>query len=581
MRTMVSLLLVLAICAPTLAAQDQQTQVQQSFDILGQIVTKVIEREHQEIDTIRKYSPLVETYVQKVSNGKANQESWEPDGDRYFMGRADFSKGFNLEPIEARKDTRVRQTFADINRFFGIGIDYLPKGFLQMIYPDSNGLDKQTYNLAYVRREFLGEVRTLVFDVTPKAKAGKGRFMGRIWVEDEAFTIVRFNGSFTGNTQSFRKFHFDSWRVNAGPNLWLPAFIYSEENGPKYFLTGAVWSKAQTRLWGYNIGHAGEEQELSRVLIESRDLVVDNSQQNTDMTPLQQKRAWDLQAQDNVMERLQREGLIAPKGEVDKILETVVNNLEVTNNLNFEPEVRCRVLLTSTMESFAIGRTIVLSRGLIDVLPDEASLAAMIAKELGHVIVDEKTAPGFAFYDWMIRFDESKTFKHFDFDRGVDEDAKASAKAAELLSNSPYKGQLQTAEMFIAELQKRSKEIPNLISPRLGGSILVRPSVAPDTEDKPGANQVVAMPLGGRVKMDPWDDTLNMLKSKPLGTLTEHDKMPFEVTPFVIYLTRVGSEPKTSEYSARPQQESRAQVPHAGSSSGEIRFNGKVGSERP
>jgi hypothetical protein len=564
MRAIMSLLMALAICVPPLAAQDVQSQDQQSSHILAQIVDKIVEREHQEMEIIRKYSPLVETYVQKVSNKKSDQESWEPDGDRYFMGRANFSKGFNLEPIADRKDGVLHQTFADINRFFGIGIDYLPKGFLQMIYPDTNGLDTRTYNFAYVRREFLGEVRTLVFDVTPLPKAGKGRFAGRIWVEDEAFTIVRFNGSFTGNTESFRKFHFDSWRVNTGPNLWLPAFIYSEENSPKFVLTGAVWSKAQTRLWGYNIGRASEEQELSRVLIESRDPVVDNSQQNTDRTPLQQKRAWDMQAQDNVMERLQRVGLIAPKGEIDKILETVVNNLEVTNNLNFDPEIRCRVLLTSTMESFAIGRTIVLSRGLIDVLPDEASLATMIAKELGHVIVDEKTNTGFGFYDWMIRFDESKTFKHFDFDRSVDEDTKASAKAAELLSNSPYKGQLQTAGMFIAELQRRSKEIPNLISPRLGGSIAVRPPVAPNTEDKPGENQVVAMPLGGRVKMNPWDDTLDMLKSRPLGTLTEHDKMPFEVTPFVIYLTRVVGEPaKISEYSARPQQQSGVQAPHA------------------
>jgi len=559
MRTMiVSLLLVVVVCAPA-AAQEKQP-----FDILGQVVNKIIERENQEIETVRKYSPLVETYVQRVSNKKTNDESWEPDGDRYFMGRANFSKGLNLEPIDARKDNRMRQTFADVNRFFGIGIDYLPKGFLQMIYPDTNGLDTRNYIFAYVRRDFLGEVRTLVFDITPTKNAGKGRFLGRIWVEDEGFTIVRFNGSLTGNGESFRKFHFDSWRVNTGPNLWLPAFIYSEENSPKYVLTGAVWSKAQTRLWGYNVGHAGEEQELSRVLIESRDPIVDNSQQNTDLSPLQEKRAWDLQAQDNIIERLQRDGLIAPKGEVDKILETVVNNLEVTNNLNFDPEIRCRVLLTSTMESFAVGRTIVLSRGLIDVLPDEASLAAMIAKALAHVIVDEKPNSGFAFYDWMIRFDESKTFKHFDFDSGADEDTKASAKAGELLSNSPYKGQLQTAEMFIAELQRRSKEIPNLISPRLGSSIVIRPPVAPDTEDKPGENQVVALPLGGRVKMNPWDDTLEMLKSKPLGTLTGGDKMPFEVTPFDIYLTRVGSEPaKISEYDARPQEIVGVQGSHA------------------
>jgi hypothetical protein len=556
MRTWKSLLLIVAVCAAPLAAQDQQ-----SPGALDQVVTRIIARENQEMVMIRVYSPLVETYIQKVSNKKNNEEGWEPAGDHYFIGRAEFSKGLNLEAIEARNDNPLRHVFANLNRLFDFGNEYLPKGFLQMIYPDTNGLDAQTYNFAYVRREFLGEVRTLVFDVTPAKKAGKGRFEGRIWVEDEAFTIVRFNGSYSGNNNSNLKFHFDSWRVNAGPNLWLPAFIYSEENTQKYLLAGATLSKAQTRLWGYNIGHASEEQELSRVLIESADPVIDKSQQNTDLSPVQEVRAWDLQAANNVMDRLQRQGLIAPKGEVDKILETVANNLEVTNNLNFDPEVRCRVLLTSTIESFAMGRTIVLSRGLIDVLPDEASLAAMVAKELGHIMLDKKSSTPFGFYDWMNRLDEKHTFQHLDFARSREEDQAASTKAADLLKNSPYKDQLRTAEMFIAELQKRSKEIPNLISPRLGGFILSRPSVTADTEDKPEANQIVALPLGGRVKLDPWDDTLDLLKSKPVGSITEREKMPFEITPFVLYLTRVPPEPpKSSQFNASPRPESSVQV---------------------
>jgi predicted Zn-dependent protease len=84
---------------------------------------------------------------------------------------------------------------------------------------------------------------------------------------------------------------------------------------------------------------------------------------------------------------LERQGLLAPYGEVDKVLETVVNNLEVTNNLDIQPEVRCRVLMTSTLESFTIGHTIVLSRGFVDVLPDEASLAAIVSHELGRVVL--------------------------------------------------------------------------------------------------------------------------------------------------------------------------------------------------
>ena len=49
---------------------------------------------------------------------------------------------------------------------------------------------------------------------------------------------------------------------------------------------------------------------------------------------------------------------------------------------------------------------------------------------------------------------------------------------------------------------------------------------------------LAALPIGGRVKMDPWNDKLELIKSKPVGTVAEREKMPFEVSPFVIHLTR-------------------------------------------
>jgi hypothetical protein len=277
--------------------------------------------------------------------------------------------------------------------------------------------------------------------------------------------------------------------------------------------------------------------------------VIDQSQANNDLSPVQEQRAWDDQAANNVIEKLQKSGLVAPKGEIDKVLQTVVNNLEVTNNLDIEPEIQCRVLMTSTIESFSIGHTIVLSRGLIDVLPDEASLAAMLAKEMGYVLTTHrKVDTRLAFYD-RLQFADKKIFQHFDFERKPEEDAAASAKAADLLKNSPYKDQLGTAEMFIAELQERAREIPNLISPRVGDARLLRLSVAAKTGEAESASHIVALPLGGRIKLDPWDDSLALLKATAAGTVADREKMPFEVTPFIIYLTRVGAEsPKTSEF---------------------------------
>ena len=544
MRSLKALSLAVLFCSSPLFAQTQPAAPTGAMD---QIVAKIASREKQEIAMVREHSPLVETYIQKVRITE-NDGSWIPDGDHYFIGRADFSKGLDLKPLSAPGDNSLRHLVASLTRLFDFGTEFLPQGFLQMIYPDTGGLDTQNYNFDYVRREFLGEVRTLVFDVTPKKKAGNGRFVGRVWVEDQDFAIVRFNGSYSGHNFTSMNFHFDSWRVNAGPNLWLPAFIYSEQKTAIYPVEKAQTYKAQTRLWGYDAGQSRQEQELSRVLIESASPVVDQSQKSSDPSPLEQQRAWNQQADDNIMDRMGKAGLIAPKGEIDKILNTVVNNLEVTNNLNIEPGIECRVLMTSTIESFSMGNTIVLSRGLIDVLPDEASLAAMLAKEIGYILTTPKRPDTqFAFYD-RLQFDDKKIFQHFDFERKPEEDAVATVKAAELLKNSPYKDQLETAEMFMAELKDRGREIPNLISPRVGDAGLLKLSVAAKTGEADAARHIVALPLGGRVRLDPWDDSLALLKAQTVGSVADREKMPFEVTPFMIYLTRVSAEnPKSSE----------------------------------
>jgi hypothetical protein len=544
MRTLKFLVLAVVFCSAPLAAQVQSLPPTGALD---QVISKVASREKQEMAMIRQHSPLVETYIQKVRITESDG-SWVPDGDHYFIGRAEFAKGLDLKPLPTPGDGTVRHMATSMTHLFDFGTEFLPDGFLQMIYLDNNGLDTQNYKFDYVRREFLGEVRALVFDVTPNKKASKGRFIGRIWVEDQDYTIVRFNGSYTGRTFTNLNFHFDSWRVNAGPNLWLPAFIYSEESTSANPIVKAPTYKAQTRLWGYDAGRSRQEQELSQVLIESASPVIDQSKTNNDLAPVQEARAWDAQAEDNVMERLQRSGLVAPKGEIDKVLQTVVNNLEVTNNLDVEPEIQCRVLMTSTIESFSMGHTIVLSRGLIDVLPDEASLAAMLAKEMGYILTTHKQLDTrLAFFD-RLQFEDKKMFDHFDFDRKPEEDAAASAKASDLLKNSPYKDQLGTAEMFMAELLGRARQIPNLISPRVGDAGLLKLSVAAKPGDAESARHIVALPLGGRVKLDPWDDTLALLKAQAVGSVTDREKMPFEVTPFEIYLTRVGSEsPKASQ----------------------------------
>jgi hypothetical protein len=241
----------------------------------------------------------------------------------------------------------------------------------------------------------------------------------------------------------------------------------------------------------------------------------------------------------NVVDRLQRIGLLAPAGEVDKVLETVVNNLEVTNNLDIQPEIQCRVLLTGTLESFSIGHTIVLSRGLVDVLPDEASLAAMLAQELGQIIVTKPSADRWGFND-LTNVSTVEALSHFTFRDNPADIQAANQKAVDILKNSPYKDKLASAALFLKQLNEESKDLSALINPHLGNAVDLAssldssgPQLQPDNVD-----QIAALPIGARIKLDPWTDRVELLKTKPVQLLSAREKMPFEVTPFMPYLTR-------------------------------------------
>src|SRR6202050_2539580 len=520
-----------------------QTQLQagnpaeSTVTTVNQAIDRMIAREHDENATVRRYNPIIETYIQDM---KPDPEMGSiPVKDHYFLGQANLSKGVVDTSMLDKKKGKMSELnpLSHVSDFFSSS--YVPEGFLQMIYLDTTGFDRQHYQFDYVGREFLGEVRCLVFDVTPLPKSGKGRFKGRVWAEDQGFTIVRFNGVYTplAGINSFN-LHFDSWRMNVQPGLWLPSFVFSQESDLYEFLGNPVRFKSQTRLWGYNLKNIGRQEEFSELTIESPDAIQDQAAPQ-DRSPIEAPREWQHQAEINVVDRLQRTGLVAPPGEVDKVLETVVNNIEVTNNLDIQPDVRCRVMLTGTLEMFSIGHTIVLSRGLIDVLPDEASLATMLAQELDDIILTKPSTDQWGFND-TTTVTATEALGHFSFKDSPAQIQQDSQKAVELLKNSPYKDKLASAGLFLKQLDADSKTLPVLINPHLGNRIYLADQLiasAPNLEPAK-LDQIAALPIGARLKLDPWSDHVYLLKAKPLPLLSAREKMPFEITPFMPYLTR-------------------------------------------
>ncbi|MBI1355133.1 MAG: hypothetical protein GC160_12360 [Acidobacteria bacterium] len=522
------LLPLVLLSLPTPAAEPPAKSGQ---DLVDKLLDRIVAGEQAFLDRMRSYRPFMETYVQAAVDEASPASDVR---DHYLMGKLQLTAdGVYWETFTAsdafQKSPKFRLKLSGQGRF-------IPEGFAQMIVPDVFQFDRKTYEFEYLRREFLGEVRTLVFDVSPRKDIG-GKFVGRIWVEDRDNRIVRANGTYTPYAKDEAYFHFDSWRQEVEPGFWAPAFVYIQDED----FTGQVGARfrAQSRLWNYNRAANDNLDELTAILVEQQDEARDASG-STDSTPLESRRMWERQAQQNVIQRLERAGLVSPRGPVDEVLETVVNNLLASNGLAYD--VECRVLLTTPLETFSIGQAIVISRGLIDVLPDEASLAMALADELGHIVLGHPVETMYAFSDYTI-FDDAEILARMRLQRTPEQRAAAGRKALELLRHSPYGEQLGNAALFLSALRDRAPMLPNLIQSNFGNALgsaermdrlqdLV--SKAPEGSEAP----IAALPLGSRIELNPWTNRISLKENKPVELRGEQDLMPFEAGPFMPYLKR-------------------------------------------
>ncbi len=517
----------------------------------GALVQKAIAAEKVTIQSIQKHSPLVQTYIQNMK-GDATLYA-VPVSDQYMLQRVDFSKGFYGKAYAAEGQSHgmfkgSAKALLGLSKVFGVS--YVPDGFLDMMFIDPTGFDQQHYDFVYVRRTFLGTIRTDVFDVHPKPGGGHGRFTGRIWIDDDSGNIVRFNGTYTGGGEEDASngdyFHFDSWRQNLQQGAWLPVGVYVEETSKKD-AGHPVAFKAQTQIWGYSLKIPAHETDNESVKIDD---VTDQSANAQDVSPLQAQREWVSQAEENVIDRLTQAGLVAAPSDFDKVLEQIATNLIATNNIELAAPIHCRVMLTAPLESIAIGNTIVLSKGLIDTLPNEGSLASVLAFQLAHIVLGHHIDTKYAFNDRLL-FPDEASFERIHMQH-TDADDEAAAKKAMVLLDTymNYQGMDKNMErdagLYLTQLQAREKYLVALNSPRLGDSLL-KPDGTPwmaallpkaGKLDMDRMDQIAALPLGSQLRVDAWDDKVFRLNAKAVPPLNARDKMPFEVTPVYYRLTR-------------------------------------------
>jgi hypothetical protein len=546
------LLIILGVSSAYAKKQPKYEQARALTPEQAALVQRAVTQEKVLIKDIKIRTPLVETYIQDT---RPDEKLYEvPVDDQYILSRVDFGKTFFDKGYAPR-------TSADRHGFFKgslsaitglskvLGLEkftYSDTGFMQMMFIDPTGFDQQHYVFSYVRKEFLGTVRTWVFDVHPRV-SGMGRFYGRIWVEDVGGNVVRFNGTYTGSPSedsSKYYFHFDSWRMNVQPGIWLPVAVYVEES-QRTESSKSVGLKAQTHFWGYSLKLPTRDSENVSVKVDD---AVDRSNDSQDVGPLQASRMWITQAENNVIDRLVEAGLVAPAeqgGYEEKVLGQILINLIVPNNLAFTDQVHARVLLTDTIEATTVGNTILLSKGLIDSLPSEEAIAAVTSMELAHVAMGHHIDTRYAFNDRLLFPDES-TFKRINMYHSEHDNQEASKKAIEYLQASMYKDRLANAGLYLEQLVDRSKVLKAQNTPTLGDSLLKAdgtPWMADLLKSAPKIDwddltQTAALPLGSWLKIDPWDDSVHMLDAKRYAPMNARDKMPFELTPIFYKLQR-------------------------------------------
>src|ERR1700682_2613205 len=91
MRILKVVLVVLALSVLPLRAADSPSSA------LNQIVDRIVTTEQAEMNSLKPFTPLVETYIQNLRGDNALGSV--PAGDKYFLGKAVLTKGINLDPL--------------------------------------------------------------------------------------------------------------------------------------------------------------------------------------------------------------------------------------------------------------------------------------------------------------------------------------------------------------------------------------------------------------------------------------------------------------------------------------------------
>ena len=443
----------IVICLSTIAVAQTVAYRINDHDVTisqGELERRVFDGENEMIAQFAKQRPIVETYVQSLDPDARPEPVMD---DAYFLRRVEINPDSPHKRIEESYGlggtARSRRIAVNNGEHWPLH----PAGFVEMLFPDISDFSRKSYRLTFEAQDTLGNTECLRIAVEPTASALSGQFAGELWVDAAGFRIVRIRGTFVRKRSNFVgkyldilnfnadtpvDLQFDSWRQEVAPGIWMPAHTYFDD--------GLTWDKGQLRASYHYRGHTwtwGYGEHAEAPLTSAKETMAD---------PLS---------------KLQSAGLIAHPSVSERELESMLSDLSAKSHIR-PGDVRVHILMTTPIELFSVGNDIVVSRGLLNIVPNRSILVGLLAREMVHVMQRTRsTLPNAAEV-----FDDRRSSDFHGFAAGPKGTAAEENHRAclEVFAGTPYADSIDEAESFLEELEILSRQLPNLLHGGFGYS---------------------------------------------------------------------------------------------------------------
>ena len=417
-----------------------------------EVKQSIFEQEHKLLKTLGHSSLLMETYAQSLGfHGDRDMDKTRDRNreglleDLYYLADVDFS-GVPVDRPRLRLifGNQWRQQYVKGNN--DLLERLIPEGQLYMFFPDMLQFEDETYKLIYRHRATVNGTECFEFSVIPRPGAGGSRFSGSIWVETSSLAIVRVNGEVVSKQPWYKRpfsgrfFHFDSFRERDARGNWVPSVTYFDDR--RTFLTDG---DLRNDYRGYSL--------LWRRSVPGNVQSVSDSRLGGDAA--------------RVLEQLERDGVLAKVGPEEQNLNAIV--LQIKEAASIRETIQCRILVTTPVEMFPVGSTIVVSRGLLNLVPNKSVLAVFLARSMAAIM---QADPRPVLPHSMFEFAKTRDFPGLGITTTPTRDAAIEKQALLLLQGSGFESGIRETVEFLGGLQKGSKRFHNLLQPRFGLGII-------------------------------------------------------------------------------------------------------------